>query len=119
MHMQLHALNGITETIAALKAEAAGYRTQARNVSDTVPLLRQALKRGEYQLRQVLQDGESSSNQIRGARSAVSRARMAVDQAISEAMLLDGPGCSTRFGPGYTSRSDSGCRARSGPGPPC
>jgi hypothetical protein len=89
MQMQLHALKGVNETIAALKEEAALYRAQSQTVANTLPQLRQITNQREYQLKQVLQDGESSSSQKRGAKSAASRANLAVDQAISQAMMLE------------------------------
>ncbi len=49
--MQLYGLNGLPETIAALKVQAAGYRAQALKIASELPKKRNLVKLLEFQIR--------------------------------------------------------------------
>lgn len=88
MQMQLHALNGLDETIAALKVEAAGYRAQIPAILNTLPQLQQDIKTNAYRCMRIRQDGEASRAQVT-RQCDTSRVYGALAKARATAMMLE------------------------------
>ena len=89
MQMQLHALNGIQETIAGLKAQAAGYRAQRDAKAKEAEVLRGRVSQMQTQIRQMEQDGEVTNIQMNSARSLLTLLQTNLTRATNEAMLLE------------------------------